>query len=165
MKTLEPSFDNVLQQILHELEMLEKLSKKNYLRIRELAHAPELAKAMHSDQTGVLDHINRLKLIGIELKIKSEKSTASSAENISMGSNKKKGAERDLWMISKVQQLIHRKIALYKIAHCISLNQVLVHAPILLEQTTRENEATSTWLDRIIQRILSGEIIIPESKI
>lgn len=162
MKTNAATYGHLLQRILGELTALEKACKKAYTQIRKLAQTPELSKALHSEQTGIEDHLGRLKLIKIETSKTATKTTAKDIQNISLGHDRKKGSERDLWLIAGAQQLIQQKIALYKIAYRISLQLALPHSPVLLAQTIKENEATATWLDRIAQRILNGEIIIPE---
>ena len=162
MKTNTASYSNLLQRILGELTALEKASKKAYVQIRKLSQTPELSKALHSEQTGIEDHLGRLKLIKIEISKNAEKTTAKDIQSISLSQDRKKGPERDLWLIAGAQQLIQQKIALYKIAYRISLQLALPHSPVLLEQTIKENEATATWLDRIAQRILNGEIIVAE---
>lgn len=161
MKTNEPNFSQVLHNVIQELTTLEKACKKVFLKIRKLAESPELAKALHDDQTGITDHIGRLKLIKIEIGKTATKLNTANEINLSLNHDKKKGVERDLWLVAKAQQFILQKIALYKLTHHIALQLELPHSPVLLEQSTKENEATSTWLDRIAHRILNDEIIIP----
>ena len=164
MKTNAATYNNLLVRILAELTALEKASKKAYNQIRKLSQTPELSKALHGEQTGIEDHLGRLKLIKIEISKSATKTAAKDIHSINLSHDGKKGPERDLWLIAGAQQLIQQKIALYKIAYRISLQLSLPHSPVLLEQTIKENEATATWLDRIAQRILNGEIIIPEGE-
>ncbi|MFN0257772.1 DUF892 family protein [Pedobacter ureilyticus] len=164
MKTNAATYSNLLQRILGELAALEKVSKKAYTQIRKLSYSPELCKALHSEQTGIEDHLGRLKLIKTEIGKTVAKTAAKDIQSVNLSQDGKKGTEKDLWLTAGAQQLIQQKIALYKIAYRISLQLSLPHSPVLLEQTIKENEATSTWLDRIAQRILNGEIIIPEGE-
>lgn len=162
MKTNEPTYTNVLLRMLSELETLERANKKSYLQIRKLSQAPELAKALHAEQTGINDHLRRLKLISTEINKAKVKKHKSINKLLSLDHDRKKGSERDLWLISRAQQFLYQKISLYKIAHRIALHLELTHSPVLFEQTIKENEATVTWLDRTAQRILNNECIIPE---
>jgi len=162
MKTTEATFKVVLLRMLQELETLEKACKKAFLKIRKLADAPEFAKALHEDQTGIIDHMGRLKLIQTEMARKTVKPTKTDRNDLHLSEDKKIGPEKDLWLIASAQQIIQQKIALYKLVHRIASQQQLVHSPVLVEQTIKENEATSTWLDRIAQRILNGESIVPQ---
>ena len=154
-------FDLAFETLLSELETIEKSSKKHFSQIRKAAFSPELAKALHEEQTGINDHTKRLKLIAIEQQIKKKAGTTTIKSTSLSNYGRKKEASRDLLMIAHAQQLLQQKQAYYRILYKIAVHLNLEHTPILLQQTSEENEATLTWLDKIIQRTLTGETIIP----
>ncbi len=169
MDPKESSPINTLAQLTYDLSNLEKNSKKLYDTIRKHANMPELAKAVHPEQTGVMSHIKRLKLIAQEIGKVDAKDSGSLLAPIRIPKQLKKGIERDLWLIAKSQQIIYQKLPLYKVAHAIATHLQLENSALILAQTLEDNEATSTWLQRILPRILNGETIVPiasnESKI
>jgi ferritin-like metal-binding protein YciE len=160
MDTKESSPLDALAYLMEDLRMIETLCKKTYDSIRKYANAPELAKAVHPEQTGIISHIKRLKLIKVETSKVEEKRNAFTAP-FGLPKKLKKGNERDLWLIAKSQQIIYQKLPMYKVALEIATHLNLAHSISLITQTIEENEATCTWLQRILPRILNGETIIP----
>lgn len=157
----EQKFDLAFETLLSEIETLEKSSKKHFSQFRKAAFNPELAKALHEEQTGINDHIKRLKLIAIEQQIKKLAGTTTTKSASLTNYGRKKEASRDLLMIAHAQQLLQQKQVYYKLLHKIAVHLNLEHTPTLLQQTTDENDATLIWLDKIALRTLNGETIIP----
>lgn len=154
--------DTVFQHLLNELSILEASSKKQHLQIRKAAFAPELAKALHHEQTWINDHIKRLKLIALELTKEAKKVGASTGILSTKSYGRKKDDVRELLMIAQVQQTLQTKLVLYKLLQRLANVLKLELTPQLLNQTIADNEATNTWLDKIAQRIISGETLIIE---
>ncbi len=149
-----------LSCLIEDLRITATLCKKTYDTIRKYADAPELAKAVHPEQTNITLHVKRLKLIQMEINQVAEKRNAS-AVPFGLPRKLKKGGERDLWLIAKAQQVIYQKLPMYKVALEIATHLNLTQSTSLISQTIEENEATCTWLRRILSRILNGETIIP----
>jgi len=162
MHTTEQQFISVFQTLLKELELLEKSSKKYYHQIRKAAFNPELAKALHHEQTGIDDHLRRLKLIAIELPKDVKKIEALKEIYSTKSYGRTKDNVRDLLMIAQAQQILQTKLADYKLLQRLANVLNLEHTPELLNQTIADNDATNTWLDKIAQRIISGETLIIE---
>lgn len=146
--------------LIEELRLTELSFKKLSNAIRKYADAPELAKAVHPEQTEIISHIKRLKLIQLEIGKPKEKSTAT-VSPLGLPKKLKKGEERDLWLIAQTQLLLQQKLAIYNAALEIAKHLHLANIISLVEQTIKENEATCTWLRRILFRVLNGESIVP----
>ena len=163
MKSNELPFVNMLQKVFGELEALEKACKQRNTKARKLVLSPELAKIFYEEQTAINDQLKRLKLAKLELSLPKDVELTDTGELLRLESERKKSVERDLWLIVKMQQLIYQKITLYKISLRICLNLKAPQTCVLLEQTVKENENTIVWLDRIAQRLVNGESIVPEN--
>ncbi len=154
---------NTLAFLIEDLRLRELSCKKLSNAIRKYADAPELAKAVHPEQTEILSHIKRLKLVQLEIGKPKEKSTAT-VSPLGLPKKLKKGEERDLWLIGQTQQLLQQKLAIYNVVLEIAKHLHLTNLISLVEQTIQENEATCTWLRRILFRVLNGESIVPIQK-
>ncbi len=165
MKKQKDKHSSTFDMLFDQLISLEKLSKKYYQQIRKAAYTPELSKALHEEQTAIKDHFKRLKLIQKEVAITMHKHTpkqisVSPLAPISHGRIKE--AMRDVLMIASVQQVLQAKVTCYKLLYPLSVQMGWIHTPSLLKQSIMENEATYTWLERIAQRAISGETIVPQ---
>ena len=145
------ALNETLVSVINSMNDLEKKCAKIFSRLSAAALAPELAKALHEEQTDVLNHIKRLKLIA-KLYPKTKKIVQQSLQINSVKFSKKKTVIQDIEIIFIANQLLAMKNNQYDLMLKILSKGDNGDAIELIKQTITDNENTLIWINRTLMQ-------------
>lgn len=137
--------------VINSMTDLEKKCAKIFTKLSNAAHAPELAKALHEEQTDVLNHIKRLKLIA-KLFPKTTKFAQQGLQINSIKLAKNKTLAQDIELIFIANQLLAMKNNQYDLMLKLLIKGDNDHAIELIKQTITDNENTLIWINRTLMQ-------------
>ena len=150
---------NELEKLLHgvtdALIEFEKSCAKTYLKMYRIVLTPELAKAIHPEQTEINNHVKRL---GLVKKLLGEKPNQS-ANILSINPiklKKEKSLIQDVYIACLILQLQETKLSQYQFLAKLVDTLKIETAGQIIEQCIAENTATSTWVKRTLATELSN---------
>ena len=151
MEDLE--LNGIIVSVINSMIDFEKKCAKIFTKLSIAACAPELAKALHEEQTDVLNHIKRLKLIA-KLFPKTTKVAQQGLQINSLKLAKNKTVTQDIEIIFIANQLLAMKNNQYELMLKLLSKGDNDVATELIKQTTTDNENTLIWINRtLIQSI------------
>ncbi|TKC09883.1 DUF892 family protein [Pedobacter polaris] len=147
------NLNNILSEAIGSQMEFNKVCAKTYNKLSKAAQVPELAKALDPEQTGIDNHIGRLKLLTKLLGGSAGKQSLIFTFN-PLKLSKNKANEQDIQIIQTALQLLAIQNIQYDfILKLIQLLQ-LAHAPELIEQCMSENQDTQVWISRTRSHLL-----------
>jgi ferritin-like metal-binding protein YciE len=134
---------------------LERKCAKTFDKLANAALTPELAKALHPEQTYIQNHYQRLKLI-TKLLPKGKAPIASAIVINPIKLSKNKSNEQDVELIFIANQFLAMKNNQYELL--INLFKLLAEdeATTLLRQTITDNENTQIWINRTLIQLVEN---------
>lgn len=139
--------------VINSMTDLEKKCAKIFTKLSKAAHAPELAKALHEEQTDVLNHIKRLKLIA-KLFPKTTKVAQQGLQINSIKLAKNKTLTQDIELIFIANQLLAMKNNQYDLMLKLLSKGNNDHEIELIKQTITDNENTLIWINRTLMQAI-----------
>jgi ferritin-like metal-binding protein YciE len=134
---------------------MEKQISKLYLKLEQLAFAPELAKALSPVSTDSEQHLQRLALVKLSFKPQKLESGNKGIEIAPIKFSKKASSGfQDLHIVNNVLSLQNLKLAHYEFLHPLAMALELENEAALIEQTITDNRNTNTWLRQLIQNVI-----------
>ena len=143
------AFSEKIVAVVNLMILLERKCAKTFDKLAIAAVTPQLAKALHPEQTYIQNHYQRLKLITKLLpKVKALISSAIAINPIKLSKNK--STEQDVEIIFIANQFLAMKNNQYELL--INLFKLLAEdeATTLLRQTITDNENTQIWINRTL---------------
>lgn len=147
------ALNETLVSLINSMIDLEKKCAKMFTKISIAAQAPELAKAMHEEQTDVLNHIKRLKLIA-KLFPKTTKVAQQGLQINKIKLAKNKTLTQDIELIFIANQLLAMKNNQYDLMLKLLSKGDNDHAIELIKQTITDNENTLIWINRTLMQLI-----------
>jgi ferritin-like metal-binding protein YciE len=147
------ALNETIVSLLISMTELEKKCAKVFSRLSIAAHTPELAKALHEEQTDVLNHVKRLKLIG-KLFPKTNKVAQQSLQINSVKFSKKKTVIQDIEIIFMANQLLAMKNNQYDLMLKLLNKFNNEDVAVLIKQTINDNENTLIWINRTLMQLI-----------
>ncbi len=141
-----------LAQAANDIEELEQQLAPIFQALEKKAQAPELSKCLNPEQTDIVQHQNRIKLIreSLDLEI-----TQIGNSKIKATKMKTPSPAQDLDIIAIALKYQNQKLAIYELIHPILSSLELQPQADLIEQTITDNRNTNTWLRQIILNVLA----------
>lgn len=145
------AFNEIIVSLINSMTDLEKKCAKIFTKLSIAALAPELAKALHEEQTDVLNHVKRLKLIA-KLFPKTTKVAQQGLQINSLKLVKNKTLTQDIEIIFIANQLLAMKNNQYELMLKLLSKGDNDVATELIKQTTTDNENTLIWINRTLMQ-------------
>lgn len=132
----------------------EKTCAKQYSKMNLATLTPELAKALHPEQTEINSHVKRLGLIKKLLIEKSNQVLPIVSIN-KIKLKKDKSLNQDIYISYLALQLQETKFSQYEFLLQLIQTLKIEKAKEIVEQCIAENNATSTWVKRTLANLLN----------
>ena len=146
------AINETIVSVINSMNDLEKKCAKIFSRLSAAALAPELAKALHEEQTDVLNHFKRLKLIG-KLFPKTTKVAQQSLLVNPVKLAKNKTLAQDIEIIFIANQLLAMKNNQYDLMLKLLNKFYNEDVAVLIKQTINDNENTLIWINRTLMQL------------
>ena len=143
----------IIVSSIHSMADLEKKCAKIFTKLSLAAETPELAKALHEEQTDILNHHKRLKLIS-KLFAKTTKTTQQILTVNPVKLAKSKTLAQDIEIIFIANQLLAMKNNQYELMLKLLSKSDTENAIELIKQTITDNENTLTWINRTLIQLI-----------
>ena len=147
------ALNGIIVSVINSMIGLEKKCAKIFTKLSIAAYAPELAKALHEEQTDVLNHVKRLKLIA-KLFPKTTKVAQQGFQINSVKLAKSKTLTQDIEIIFIANHLLAMKNNQYELMLKLLSKGDNDGAIELIKQTITDNENTLIWINRTLVQLI-----------
>lgn len=146
---------NQFNQCLNELLQIEKQLRPLFAKLVKAAYTAALAKALSPDSTDQIQHIERLKLIQLALKLPKTPGATLQQTLPTLQLKRKPNMAQDLNIIAYALQVQNFKLGYYELLQALAMALQSETALQLLTQTITDHRNTNTWLRQIIQNVMA----------
>lgn len=164
MKGQLTGLNEIISKKIAELYLAEKKYIRAYAQLAATVYTDELKAALAPSGTEIESHISRLKQILDLFKQKPIKTYNPADEKLlellKLATRPKNKASvlRDIDILQTAKMIIHAKIACYESLYLMTTAQDIVHVPMLLEQSLKDNRNTAGYLSQIEQNIIYPQL-------
>ena len=146
------NLNNALAATVGKITPLLKACAKANVKLSKAAFVPELAKALDPEQTGILNHLKRIKLL-TKLIGKPKNSTPLLGLN-PVKLSKTKSTAQDIELVGYALELLAIQNAQLTLLLKLLAATALPQASELISQCIQENKETHIWITRTLDGLI-----------